>query len=151
MEKSLLNTNKERKRELLLSKLNYSNKLDLTENRQFVDSEFVLLQGRILFLRPIGQITFMILYCFQKEILLIFNKNSKDYNLLVNLDLADIIHVKGNYGFSLTNEESVFVLEWQIITKCLIDIPDKHSKLVSPELIYKNRYLLKPFIFTTCL
>lgn len=58
-----------------------------------------------------------------------------------NLDIGDIIEVKGLPFVTKTNEPSLWAKSVRLITKCLIPLPEKWHGLTDVEVRYRQRYV----------
>lgn len=98
--------------------------------------------GRVTNLRKSGGITFIKLADRTGSMQMIATKASlPDYDRLRLLDLGDIIEVKGYLCTSKTNENSVLIESWNVLTKSHRPPPEKFVGITDQELKYRKRYL----------
>src|SRR5574338_1543374 len=98
--------------------------------------------GRITNLRKSGGITFIKLADRTGSMQMIATKASlPDYDRLRLLDLGDIIEVKGYLCVSKTNENSILIESWNVLTKSHRPPPEKFVGITDQELKYRKRYL----------
>lgn len=128
----------------ILSSFNDNNipvSLDLDDlNRQVVTC------GRVSAIRKSGSITFIKIVDSTGSIQLIATKSAfeslnQDYNKLKLIDLGDIIEVCGRMCLSKTNENSLLIIGWSLLTKAHKPPPEKFSGLTDTETKYRKRYL----------
>ncbi|WII23563.1 lysine--tRNA ligase [Buchnera aphidicola] len=127
--------------EKIFLKYNKKNKKEL-EKSTFQ----IKIAGRIVKKRIMGKATFIILQDSENEIQIYANQNSfksKKYNYFFfkNLDLGDIIGVKGNIFKTRTNETTIHCKEFILLTKSLRPLPEKYHGLVNKEIKYRKRYI----------
>lgn len=105
----------------------------------------VTICGRVTTFRKTGKIAFLKLSdgsSTNSEIQVIGTLNaSENYEGLKNIDLGDIIQVNGVTCFSKTNEPSVLVLSWKLLTKAILPPPEKFHGINDQEIKYRQRYL----------
>ena len=102
----------------------------------------IKVRGRITNFRKSGGITFLKIQDATGAMQLIASKASlPDYDRLHLLDLGDIIEVGGRMCLSKTNEKSVLILGWNVITKSHRPPPEKFAGIADQELKYRKRYL----------
>lgn len=63
------------------------------------------------------------------------------YEELRDLDLGDIIEVRGYAFVTKTGEHTLFAESFRLLTKCLIPLPEKWHGLADVEARYRQRYL----------
>ena len=98
--------------------------------------------GRISNLRKSGGITFIKLTDRTGSMQVIATKASlADYDKLRLLDLGDIIEIKGYLCVSKTNENSILIETWKVLTKSHRPPPEKFVGIADQELKYRKRYL----------
>lgn len=105
-------------------------------------SNCFLLNGRITNLRKSGGITFIKIADTSGAVQLIATKNVlNNYDHLKLLDLGDIIEVEGYLCMSKTNEASVLIMSWTVLTKSHRPPPEKFVGIADQEIKYRKRYL----------
>ena len=118
--------------------------LDIVEKFEEYEGKEVLVAGRILAKRTFGKINFLVLQDSSGKIQ-IFNRENilgKDvYESTKDLDMGDIISVKGEVIKTQTGEVSVLTKEFQLLTKSLQILPEKFHGLKDVDLRYRQRYL----------
>ena len=109
-----------------------------------MDAKQVAVAGRILGMRGHGKIYFVDLADESGRMQVVFKADacsSKSYLLIPYLDIADFIAVQGLVGKTQAGELSVFVKDFQILTKTLLPLPDQWYGLKDVEERYRKRYL----------
>jgi lysyl-tRNA synthetase, class II len=116
---------------------------DLKDGEEKEDIE-IAVSGRIMTRRVFGKLAFFTLQDDRGTIQLYIEKTKmgdsfdtiKDWT-----DSSDIIGVKGSIKRTEKGELSVFVKEWQMLTKSLLPLPDKWSGLTDVSKRYRQRHL----------
>ena len=105
--------------------------------------DHVSLAGRIMLFRSMGKVAFAQIQDNNGRVQLYFKKENlkEEYNLLKDLDLGDIIGVKGSIFKTRTGELSIDVEELTVLSKALLDLPEKFHGLQDKEVRYRKRYL----------
>lgn len=102
----------------------------------------VLVQGRIIALRKSGGISFIKIADSTGALQLIASKSVLDnYGQLRLLDLGDIVEVTGRACLSKTNEPSLLIIKWSVLTKSHHPPPEKYAGISNTETKYRQRYL----------
>jgi len=104
----------------------------------------VSVAGRIVQLRQMGKITFIHLQDMTGKVQLFFRENDlgKDkYKLIKKIDIGDLIGAKGTVFKTKMGEVTVYIKEFDILTKSLMPLPEKWHGLKDPELRYRQRYV----------
>lgn len=104
----------------------------------------VAVAGRLLSMRGQGKVTFANLRDQSGQIQLFFRKNDLGddvYETIKDLDLGDFLQVKGHVFRTRTEEVTVRVESYAILTKSLKALPEKHHGLSDVETRYRQRYL----------
>ncbi|MFI4847416.1 MAG: lysine--tRNA ligase [Candidatus Makana argininalis] len=105
----------------------------------------VKIAGRIILKRIMGKASFLTIQDLEGRIQIYINKNkiSKyQYNIYFgNLDIGDIIGIKGKLFKTKTGELSIYCKYILLITKSIRLLPDKFKGLSDNEIIYRQRYL----------
>lgn len=100
------------------------------------------LRGRLTNIRKTGALTFMRLKDESGSIQLIAARNNlSDYERVKLLDLGDIVQVWGKPALSKTDEESLILSRWEVLTKSHRPPPEKFNGINDQELAYRKRYL----------
>ncbi|MFZ2447383.1 MAG: lysine--tRNA ligase [Syntrophobacteraceae bacterium] len=100
--------------------------------------------GRVLAVRSFGKSTFMHIADADSKIQIYIQQNQvgkESYQLAKKLDIGDIIRVSGPLFRTKTNELTVQVLEFVLLTKNLRPLPEKYHGLKDIELRYRQRYV----------
>ena len=106
--------------------------------------EKVSIAGRIMQNRPMGKACFMNLLDREGKIQLYFRQDDigkEEYKNLKLLDIGDIIGIKGTVFKTKTEEITIHVDSFQILTKSLAQLPEKWHGLKDQELRYRKRYV----------
>ena len=114
----------------------FENKRD--ENRKFT------VAGRVKFLRLMGKAAFFKIEDLSGILQVYMSKNDlKDkFNILKkNLEVGDIVEVKGYPFITKTGELSIHADEVNILTKAIHPLPEKFHGLTDVEIRYRQRYL----------
>lgn len=103
----------------------------------------VRISGRVMQLRKMGKVFFADLRDSTERMQIYVRKNDVGDDLfdLFNLiDLGDIIGCEGTVFVTRTGERTIKVATFEILTKSLHPMPDKHSGLTDKETRYRRRY-----------
>lgn len=106
--------------------------------------EKVLVAGRIMLFRNMGNIAFVHIQDQSGRIQVVLNKKEFDgnYKLWVkNLDSGDFIGVEGERFDTRKGEKSVLVKKITLLSKSILPLPDKHKALQNEEEKFRKRYL----------
>ncbi len=107
--------------------------------------EQVALVGRIMLRRVMGGSTFAHIADESGRIQVFLSKKdlgADDYKLFADTtDIGDIIGVQGYAFRTKTGEPSIFVQRWQMLTKTLNPLPEKHAGLTDIETRLRQRYV----------
>ncbi|MFI4846913.1 MAG: lysine--tRNA ligase [Candidatus Makana argininalis] len=121
-------------------KFNSKNKLELEELNIKVK-----IAGRIISKRIMGKASFLTIQDLSGKIQIYISKNkisNYQYNIYFkNLDIGDIIGIKGKLFKTKTGELSIHCRYIILITKSIRLFPDKFKGLSDNEIIYRQRYL----------
>ena len=104
----------------------------------------ISLAGRIMARRSMGKITFIDLRDGSGKIQLFFNHsnlNEKDNLLFKELDIGDIIGVRGTIFRTRTGEPTLNVKSLTLLTKSLQSLPEKWHGLTDDDIRHRQRYL----------
>jgi lysyl-tRNA synthetase class 2 len=110
----------------------------------FQEGKMVALCGRIMAKRSHGKVIFLNLRDSSATIQLYLKEDilgEEKFGFLENLDIADIIAVKGELFKTHTGEPTLKVEEFNILAKALRPLPEKWHGLKDIELRYRQRYL----------
>lgn len=101
--------------------------------------------GRVLGVRDFGGVIFVILRDWSGRCQLVLDESNCAPHQLEsfrrNVDLGDLIGVRGVRGVSRKGHPSLLVGEWRMEAKCLHPMPDKWRGLTDPEALVRQRYL----------
>jgi len=123
-------------------------KVLLNEYSQFEKEELakkdvpVSVAGRIMLKREMGKASFSTIQDMTGRIQLYLREDAlENYEIFKSSDLGDIVGVKGTLFKTYTGELSVKVSEFNMLTKSLRPLPEKHLGLSDVETKYRKRYL----------
>jgi len=118
---------------------------DLKEVRAtFEEGRAVTVAGRLLMIRRMGKMNFCTLNDGTDHFQLIFKRDELDERFFAGfkqLNLGDIIGVKGTLFTTQKGEQSVIVKEWDMLAKALEQPPEKFHGLADQEECYRRRYV----------
>ena len=103
----------------------------------------VKVAGRLVALRDFGKAAFSHLQDATDKVQLYFKKDilKEKFQLLKKLDIGDIIGVSGKLFKTKTNELTVEVADFVILSKSLRPLPEKWHGLKDIEIRYRQRYI----------
>jgi lysyl-tRNA synthetase class 2 len=110
----------------------------------FQEGQKVTICGRIMAKRAHGKAVFMDLKDSTAKIQLYLKADiigDNKFELLENIDIADILAVKGELFMTHTKEATVKVEDFTVLNKALRPLPEKWHGLKDIELRYRQRYL----------
>jgi len=113
------------------------------ENGQELEDVSVAVAGRIMARRVFGKLAFFELQDDSGNIQLYLDKGRLTEtfkNLKAWTDAGDIIGAKGSVKRTEKGELSIYVKEWEILTKSLLPLPDKFSGLTDINKRYRQRH-----------
>ena len=113
------------------------------ENLEKGDYDYSI-AGRVLTIRKMGNSTFANLHDDSGKLQLFLSKNgtgNKQYDLLDQTDLGDIVGVRGKIFKTKTSELTLNVSEYKFLSKSLRPLPEKYHGLSDIEIKYRQRYL----------
>ncbi len=123
----------------------FSGRIDILKARaDFQEGKPVSLAGRIMAKRSHGKVLFLDLRDSSDRIQLYLKADflgADKFNLMEDVDIADIIAVKGELFKTHTGEDTVKVVDFAILAKSLRPLPEKWHGLKDVELRYRQRYL----------
>jgi lysyl-tRNA synthetase class 2 len=107
------------------------------------DNPLANIAGRVTAKRRMGKITFMDLRDGSGKIQLLFGDrlNPSLVDLLKDIDIGDFIGANGRLFRTKTQEPTVAVLEFTILSKSLQPLPEKWHGLSDTEIRYRQRYI----------
>lgn len=117
----------------IIERFQKENRLSLEKKKSFFG-----ISGRILRIRNFGVLNFLDVSDTSDKIQLIIE--NKEINVS-NLDIGDIVGVKGYITKSKKGELSIKVNELTILSKCFKPLPDKHYGFSDIEERFRKRYL----------
>jgi lysyl-tRNA synthetase class 2 len=105
----------------------------------------IFLVGRVRSLRPMGGSAFVHIEDESERMQLFFNKKNigaDEYKLFIkNIELGDFVEVKGELFKTKTEEKTLQVKEWKVLSKNIRPIPTEHFGIKDPEKVLRRRYL----------
>ena len=111
---------------------------------EFEEGKEVTVAGRLLMIRRMGKMNFCTLNDGTDRFQLIFKRDELDERLFTGfkqLNLGDIIGVKGRLFTTQKGEKSVIVKDWDLLAKALEQPPEKFHGLADQEECYRRRYV----------
>lgn len=110
----------------------------------FKEEETVVLAGRLMAVRSHGKVLFGDLED-QSGKMQIYVKSTEvkkdDLDIVKNIDIGDIIGVKGFLFVTKMGQQSVHVTELTVLSKSLMTLPEKWHGLKDVEIRYRQRYV----------
>jgi lysyl-tRNA synthetase class 2 len=106
-------------------------------------AEVVRIAGRIMLKRKMGRVFFADLFDSTDKLQVYVKLNNvgqEQFDLFDMLDLGDIIGCEGTLFVTRTNERTLSVTSFEILSKSLHPLPDKHHGLSDVESRYRRRY-----------
>ena len=155
-ENHLIEERKKKLKELKKSGINYPNSFRrsnlsiylIEDYSEFSKEELteknisVSVAGRIMLRRVMGKASFSTIQDMTGRIQLYLRQDAIDnYELFKDCDLGDIVGAKGVLFKTNTGELSIQVNEFNLLTKSLRPLPEKHLGLSDVETKYRKRYL----------
>lgn len=105
----------------------------------------ITLVGRIRSLRPMGGSAFANIEDESGKMQLFLNKGNMDENLfklfVKNVELGDFLQVAGELFLTKTEEKSLKVTDWKMLSKNIRPIPTEHFGIKDEEELLRRRYL----------
>ena len=105
----------------------------------------ISLVGRVRSLRPMGGSAFAHIEDQSGKMQLFFNKANMDEKLfklfVKNVELGDFIQVTGELFLTKTEEKSLKVTDWKMLSKNMRPIPTEHFGIKDEEELLRRRYL----------
>ncbi len=112
-------------------------------DRFVADAIIVRLAGRIMLKRKMGKAIFADVHDASGKIqvyLKIDNVGEQNFGNFDKFDLGDIVGVEGKLFTTRTGEKTVAVQKFELLSKSMHPLPDKHSGLTDKETRYRRRY-----------
>ena len=106
--------------------------------------ETVAVAGRIVLLRKMGKAAFTHIQDFTGRLQLYVRRDdvgNKAFSLFKKVQVGDIVGAKGKVFRTKTGELTVYVEEFELLTKSLQTLPEKYHGLHDIELRYRQRYV----------
>ncbi len=110
----------------------------------FVEEKEVVVAGRITANRKHGKVYFMDLQDKSGKIQLFIKANNlseEQFEIVKQIDIGDIVGIKGHLFVTKTGQQSVRVLDYVILSKSLQCLPEKWHGLKDVEIRYRQRYV----------
>ncbi|RDU66373.1 lysine--tRNA ligase [Helicobacter didelphidarum] len=114
-----------------------------TEEKKEEDSK-VWIKGRVKFLRLMGKASFIKIEDSNAILQVYFSQNELGdlFQILKkNLEVGDIVNIYGFPFVTKTGELSLHALDFKLLTKSIVPLPEKFHGLSDIELRYRQRYL----------
>jgi len=110
-----------------------------------IGEKSIMLVGRVRSLRPMGGSAFAHIEDESGKMQLFFNKGNMDENLFKlfakNAELGDFVQVTGQLFKTKTEEKSLKVTDWKMLSKNIRPIPTEHFGIKDEEELLRRRYL----------
>jgi lysyl-tRNA synthetase class 2 len=123
----------------------FAGRISIGEARQnFQEGKRISIAGRIIAKRSHGKVVFLDLRDSTGKIQLylkLYFVSEEKFNSLEDIDIADIISVKGELFKTHAGELTVKVEDFVVLAKALRPLPEKWHGLKDVELRYRQRYL----------
>jgi lysyl-tRNA synthetase class 2 len=109
----------------------------------FEENKEVSVSGRLITKREHGKSSFANIADYSGKIQIYARANTlgKFYDLFKDLDIGDIVGVKGKLFTTHTKEQTILVEELKLLSKTLKPLPEKWHGLTNVEMRYRQRYL----------
>ncbi|RDU72510.1 lysine--tRNA ligase [Helicobacter aurati] len=114
-----------------------------SSEKQEADSR-VWIKGRVKFLRLMGKASFIKVEDSTALLQVYFSQNELgDFFKILkkNLDVGDIVNILGFPFITKTGELSIHAIEFKLLTKAIVPLPEKFHGLNDVELRYRQRYV----------
>ena len=109
-----------------------------------LEGQTVSLAGRMMSRRVMGKASFAHLLDCDGEIQFYVRRDDvgeETYAAFKDMDLGDLVYIRGFVFKTKTGEVSVHVQEMTLLAKCLKPLPEKFHGLTDTDLRYRQRYL----------
>ncbi|MFA5689349.1 MAG: lysine--tRNA ligase [Kiritimatiellales bacterium] len=113
-------------------------------HKTFAEGQTVRAAGRIMAMRKMGKMAFAHISDGSARFQLMLKKDligEAAFDAFKLLDLGDIIGVSGETFITQTQEQTIRVTEWQLLSKSLLPMPEKFHGLQDIETRYRQREL----------
>ncbi|MDR2676838.1 MAG: lysine--tRNA ligase [Endomicrobium sp.] len=154
----IIEERKQKVKRFICSGINpYPSKCDLSKNNADIQKQFSFLKagqtsdikiktvGRVMILRNMGKATFLDIKDGYAKIQIYVKADKigiEQYNFFLNMiDTSDIIAVEGTLFKTRTNELSIILEKWNILTKAFRPLPEKWHGLKDIQTRHRQRYL----------
>ena len=116
---------------------------DLSKDELEKENQTASNAGRVVLKREMGKVVFITIEDFSGRIQAYFSKNNLEERLeeVKDLDLGDIVGLEGKLFRTKTDELTIEVKGFKLLTKSLNPMPEKHAGLTDIETIYRQRYV----------
>ena len=116
---------------------------DLSKDELEKENQTASNAGRVVLKREMGKVVFITIEDFSGRIQAYFSKNNLEERLeeVKDLDLGDIVGIEGTLFRTKTDELTIEVKGFKLLTKSLNPMPEKHAGLTDIETIYRQRYV----------
>ncbi|MCS7243748.1 MAG: lysine--tRNA ligase [Candidatus Calescibacterium sp.] len=114
------------------------------KNEQELPNQTFITGGRILNTRHHGKSIFADLLGQEEKIQIYLKKDELDQKFDIfkdNIDNGDWIMVEGFLFRTKTGEITIHIKDYDFLSKCLLELPEKWHGLKNPEIRYRQRYL----------
>lgn len=105
--------------------------------------ENVRVAGRVMLKRKMGKVFFVDLRDSTEKIQIYVRKNDvgdEAFEIFNTIDMGDIVGCEGFLFTTRTGERTIHVKTFELLSKALHPLPDKHSGLTDVETRYRRRY-----------
>jgi lysyl-tRNA synthetase, class II len=134
----------------------YPTKYDKTHNAKDLNNQYselnpgdkredkVSIAGRIMTERMMGKACFMHIQDSTGQIQLYFRSDDlgkEKYDIIKLLDIGDFVGIKGTIFKTKLGEVTIYVTDFEILTKTLRPLPEKYHGLQDKEIRYRQRYV----------
>ncbi|MBQ3226888.1 MAG: lysine--tRNA ligase [Clostridia bacterium] len=115
----------------------------ITSDFESFEGQTVSIAGRLMSKRGMGKVMFCDLADLSGKIQLFVKKDMLEdaYDDFKKLDIGDIIGVKGEVFKTKTEEISIKVTEYTLLSKSLVPLPEKFHGLTNTDIRYRQRYV----------
>ena len=110
----------------------------------FTEGQAVRVAGRVVAVREMGKSVFAHVQDGTDKFQIYVQKNAlgdESFAAFKAVDLGDFIGIEGELFTTRTGEQSVKVLNWELLSKALHPLPEKWHGLSDTEVRYRQRYL----------
>jgi lysyl-tRNA synthetase class 2 len=112
---------------------------------ELVADKSITLVGRVRSLRPMGGSAFAHIEDESAKVQLFLNKGNMDESLfklfVKNIELGDFVQVTGELFLTKSEEKSLKVTDWKMLSKNMRPIPTEHFGIKDEEELLRRRYL----------